>query len=175
MDSGFQYWIPSFWIPLSGVQIPDFIFGFQDSGLSTLSIPDSRYCILNFLSVELGFRNLIVSEIPFFLSWMPFRIPKPRISGFKQNFLGFWNPDNFTLNLTNGDNKETVSFVTILKFSSDRKYRVNFSNKHQLLNKRLPWLCTAFFFYCPRWVVLNETFLAQKGNFLNDSKCCPAL
>ena len=46
----------------------------------------------------------------------------PDFGFFKQNFLGFWNPDHFTFNLTNGDNKETLWFA-ILKFLSDRKYK----------------------------------------------------
>ena len=38
---------------------------------------DSRYWILDFLSVELGFTSAIISGMPIY--WVVFRIPKSRI------------------------------------------------------------------------------------------------
>ena len=58
---------------------------------STPWIPDSRYWILDSLSVELGFRIPIIGWIPDFLEL------KSQDSGFqRQKFVGFWNPRNLT-------------------------------------------------------------------------------
>lgn len=76
-----------FWIPRCGSGIPVLDSKILDS---TQWVPDSRYWILNFSSVELGFQNPVVSEIPFFLSWIPFQVPKPRISdSLSKTFLDF--------------------------------------------------------------------------------------
>ena len=77
-----------FWIPRCGSGIPVLDSKILDS---TQWVPDSRYWILNFSSVKLGFQNPVVSEIPFFLSWIPFQVhAKLRISdSSSKTFLDF--------------------------------------------------------------------------------------
>ena len=58
--------------------------------------PGTGYQMPDFLSLEIGFRNPIVSGIPVFLSSFPnskaYTIPDST----SKNFSGFWNPDFLT-------------------------------------------------------------------------------